>query len=1176
MAMCEAIFERKTFSRGTSFGRSTIGMGVRGTQYTNSLRSEFGGHNEAFCFRPRAGKLNIRLLHSIDPEQVMADGDLETIRAHMDNLTFSKITESDLRAFNDEFLAKLLHLFQLSMEYLYSVAQNDRMTNEQLTEVNQELQQNMIAMDGKMAVQKSQMQQLYKENKYKTKQLEIYEAMLPGHARVSQGLRTSARFGCPQCGKNFESDEYLKSHLARRHGDYTQQEKLSSVLQSPVDIPALHRAASLAAQTADTVPASLAPEVPPSVPSDAALGQGQTPDWTHLRQQRHEDVGRSVPSVDLQASMNERTILEETSKVNDQVVCLRQELEDQMSRMREEVSTMVSDIKAPLEVKVDSLTKANETLKESLSERLSFAPALHEQVQNLKALVEVGQRRKSKAGELESDTDSDAILAPPIRAGASAPPATAAINTAVESALRSSQQSLLSQISHLQIQSKQHNLRLEELVKDKLQLQNTRSAGVKSTAQQAAATAQQATPLWNGESTRVTTPSVTPPIASDDKSPCVDDMGERTESKVETMMIDHVNSTSVILDSDVASPASPAMMVHSFHSGAPSAEEGVEAERLEPSEHAMDSAYSTSSIVSVTESKVDEAQSCFLSGQVGKGAEQASKWTDGLNNFLDDAERAKYMINMNFEGHLGSTDLCRVLESQGLASRVLTEQEKTPWAHQTKEPSAASAPVDEPHVRDPLISSTAASSSGEPRATKLAGEETEVFAVERIKPIKELEKTVDRAFRSSWNFFIDNCRKKPPMGTNRATRDLWEPLDRQEPSIDASQLLVIYADGSRVTFLEKGLPPILLKIENGVEGRVESFFYDSATAMLADIPACPEGRQLPRPDANRIIMALQKLATSLGVPGLDSFRDGTDVERSASLAPPDHIPSAGPGPLSANMSRGTTPAASYTSGEGGSMHLSAPLDGTQPRNLQTQSSRVPSKEARGVQHMQSDEATPSFGSNTAAFMSGVSTKTTTMNEEQKRGSALVPPSLWEDIEYRSSVVLESPLNINNNQLDNSWDASGDGVQPFYMSSTSSPVQDVARRQLKLVESTADPQGSVTDPIDRWTGTVEKYATSPRTPPPDTITTADNRWNSAAYGSNMKTVPANDNNRWNTGPKDPVVPQVSSVTSFMGSRDMGTSSAPAGIFNRPPEFSRPPPAMIDSTWEADDLDLEEIQ
>lgn len=70
-------------------------------------------------FRPRAGRINWRYLHTLDDEQVVRTGDTETLLKIQDNLMFARFGEEDLQIASDLEIRKMVRLSQLCMEHLY-------------------------------------------------------------------------------------------------------------------------------------------------------------------------------------------------------------------------------------------------------------------------------------------------------------------------------------------------------------------------------------------------------------------------------------------------------------------------------------------------------------------------------------------------------------------------------------------------------------------------------------------------------------------------------------------------------------------------------------------------------------------------------------------------------------------------------------------------------------------------------------------------------------------------------------------------------------------------------------------------------------------------------------------------------------------------------------------------
>jgi len=903
--------------RRSNYGNYSV-MGINSANryptYTKQQYLSFS--KEPFAFRPRYGKLNVRLLHQVDPEQIMGDSDIEAIRAHMENLTFSKIAESDVSTFNDEFVVKIFNMMQLTMEYLTTTAQNDRCLNEQLSDVQAEMEQEILSVDAQLTLQKSKNAQLLKENKLKTKQLDTYESLL--RPRISEGQERS--FACEQCGKNFQSEFYLQSHRTRRHTE-TQEtiESISRVVpvqkasprpdqasfpiqkasprpdqESSFQVEKVSPRIQLQEQKASPRPVQEAPVIPVKSALDVPVQEEVAlPISPGARETiTTADLSALQAEVKEQHDLAERVIREQTSKMNDQVEFLRKELESHMLSMRQEMTSLMSDLKIPLEDKVDSLVKANESLKvdslERAKENLSDRLTLQDEVNDLKTLV---AQRRTKAGDMESDTESESL---PQR-----PKTHAAISDAVELALRSSQQSLLSQISQLQQQSKQHNRRLESLLKDKLNLDQPLSSREPSERLKEAPeklnldqplssrepserlkeapeklnldqplSSRQPSELKEAPSISSTTPvrstpantplvsgrvetsvcSVPPILLSNvdsqpetlrspesprglDRLETFDDRASEIETNAQSPKKSYSYSNVEVFDAP-EDLESPRVDLESPHVGtAPVAPfiEQSEDEQVASPPSPEDSTPSDTSLLSITESKVDEADAVFRSH-----ARESVEYTRGWNALLEDADRAKFMIQMTHEGHLGHTQLASVMEGETI--RPLTEEERKPW----------------------LVEKLDVAENVESPQGETVADNPDTFAVEQGIPDREHEETMDRAIWSS----IWNGQQALPK------------IDD-----DAFPFKLTYLDGTQATFFQRGTPPRLVKTENGVEHYVESFIYNELNGMLLDFPSCPLGRQLPPQDVNKIITSLQRLASALGVPGLDSFVAGVNVER---------------------------------------------------------------------------------------------------------------------------------------------------------------------------------------------------------------------------------------------------------------------------------------------------------
>jgi hypothetical protein len=71
-----------------------------------------------FAFGRRDGRLDWRMLSSVDPDSVARRGDIRALQSVIDNLTFADMESEGAWASADRNMVKLLKLSQLCIEYL--------------------------------------------------------------------------------------------------------------------------------------------------------------------------------------------------------------------------------------------------------------------------------------------------------------------------------------------------------------------------------------------------------------------------------------------------------------------------------------------------------------------------------------------------------------------------------------------------------------------------------------------------------------------------------------------------------------------------------------------------------------------------------------------------------------------------------------------------------------------------------------------------------------------------------------------------------------------------------------------------------------------------------------------------------------------------------------------------
>eukprot|EP00435_Cladocopium_sp_Y103_P029835 s649_g7.t1 len=171
---------------------------LRGEGRAAPLRQHYGGMAPPpgkFIFRPRTSRVNWRLLHSLDLDRVIREGDVDMIQAHMENICFSRFSTEDLETTSDESIIKVVALAQLCMEFLMATCAESQHLIQGLTE--------------RVRIQAAQLKVASATSRRERPRRSTPERTAP----LPQGLVRK----CPHCPKRFQSEQYLNDHMLRRH-----------------------------------------------------------------------------------------------------------------------------------------------------------------------------------------------------------------------------------------------------------------------------------------------------------------------------------------------------------------------------------------------------------------------------------------------------------------------------------------------------------------------------------------------------------------------------------------------------------------------------------------------------------------------------------------------------------------------------------------------------------------------------------------------------------------------------------------------------------------------------------------------------------------------------------------------------------------------------------------------
>jgi len=150
-----------------------------------------------FHFQSRNEKVNWRQIHDLNVQRIQRRVDVKVLQEIVNNLTFAEITDEDWPFQTDGMSLKLFQLCQLVIEYqLYIQSELVRLSRKKQNEIKKLTEKN---------------KKLEEALKSKTEENETLKE------RLAEKPKYTSVWPCPHCRAKFKAENYLKSHIQRRH-----------------------------------------------------------------------------------------------------------------------------------------------------------------------------------------------------------------------------------------------------------------------------------------------------------------------------------------------------------------------------------------------------------------------------------------------------------------------------------------------------------------------------------------------------------------------------------------------------------------------------------------------------------------------------------------------------------------------------------------------------------------------------------------------------------------------------------------------------------------------------------------------------------------------------------------------------------------------------------------------
>lgn len=237
----QKLYEESMYPTNTQFQNTySTNQPQDGPTYQNKLyqpssRTKINQYNQGTNFQNYVQKektmsIKWRDIMKIDLKFIQRTNDFTMLESVLDNLIYSNVSEEEIQSVPEGNIAKLIKIYQLTIEILLNSQQNFEINVKNLEEQSSSLNNEINMKNIELEENKNLIRKLKKEKKRDEMVLLTYKNVIDSLGRkknkenvkdqneslISSG--SNGKYFCKYCtGKKFSTEEKLRSHMNRRH-----------------------------------------------------------------------------------------------------------------------------------------------------------------------------------------------------------------------------------------------------------------------------------------------------------------------------------------------------------------------------------------------------------------------------------------------------------------------------------------------------------------------------------------------------------------------------------------------------------------------------------------------------------------------------------------------------------------------------------------------------------------------------------------------------------------------------------------------------------------------------------------------------------------------------------------------------------------------------------------------